>query len=224
MPVYLRDIADTYRGYQTPPSLLNFHTYRDAGDKLQRSRAVSLSIQLRTGQQIGDFGHEVDRALASLETRLPRDLVVVRTSDQPLQVTENIDLFMTALYEAGILVVVIAFLGFWEWRAATLMMLAIPITLAMTFGALFTLGIDLQQVSVATLIIALGLLVDDPVVAGDAIKRELNAGAPPIAASWLGPTPPRAGDPIRRSPMSSPTCRSCSSPATRATSCIRCRS
>ncbi len=188
VPVYLRDIADVYRGYQTPPSLLNFHTYRDPAGGLQRSRAVSLSIQLRAGQQIGDFGREVDRALASLETRLPRDLVVVRTSDQPLQVTENIDLFMTALYEAVILVVVIAFLGFWEWRAATLMMLAIPITLAMTFGALYTLGVDLQQVSVATLIIALGLLVDDHVVAGDAIKRELNAGEPPVAASWLGPT------------------------------------
>jgi len=126
--------------------------------------------------------------MSGLESRLPRDLVVVRTSDQPLQVTENIGLFMTALYEAVILVVLIAFLGFWEWRAATLMMLSIPLTLAMTFGALYTLGVDLQQVSVATLIIALGLLVDDPVVAGDAIKRELNAGEPPVAASWLGPT------------------------------------
>jgi multidrug efflux pump len=188
VPVYLRDIADVYRGYQTPPLALNFHTWRDAGGNLVRSRAVSVAVQLRAGQQIGDFGREVDRTLASLATRLPADLLVVRTSDQPLQVSENIDLFMTALYEAVILVVLVAFLGFWEWRAATLMMLAIPITLAMTFGALFTLGVDLQQVSVATLIIALGLLVDDPVVAGDAIKRELNAGEPPIVASWLGPT------------------------------------
>src|SRR5439155_5083724 len=47
--------------------------------------------------------------------------------------------------------------------------------------------IDLQQVSIASLIIALGLLVDDPVVAGDAIKRELAAGHPPLAAAWLGP-------------------------------------
>ena len=50
------------------------------------------------------------------------------------------------------------------------------------------LGIDLQQVSIASLIIALGLLVDDPVVAGDAIKRELAAGHPPVVAAWLGPT------------------------------------
>jgi multidrug efflux pump subunit AcrB len=68
------------------------------------------------------------------------------------------------------------------------MMLAIPITLAMTFGMIYLLGIDLQQVSVATLILALGLLVDDPVVAGDAIKRDLAAGDPPIQAAWWGPT------------------------------------
>src|SRR5215472_7436234 len=68
------------------------------------------------------------------------------------------------------------------------MALSIPITLAMTFGFAYMLGIDLQQVSIATLIIALGLLVDDPVVAGDAIKRDLALGHPPVVAAWLGPT------------------------------------
>src|SRR6267143_7097763 len=68
------------------------------------------------------------------------------------------------------------------------MALAIPITLAMTFGVTYMLGIDLQQVSVATLIIALGLLVDVPVVAGDGIKRGLAEGLPRGVAAWLGPT------------------------------------
>jgi multidrug efflux pump subunit AcrB len=58
----------------------------------------------------------------------------------------------------------------------------------MTFAFMRLLGIDLQQVSIASLIIALGLLVDDPVVAGDAIKRSLDAGQPPRIAAWLGPT------------------------------------
>jgi multidrug efflux pump subunit AcrB len=79
-------------------------------------------------------------------------------------------------------------IGFWEWRSALLMALSIPITLAMTFGMMHMLGIDLQQVSIASLIIALGLLVDDPVVAGDAIKRSLADGQPPLVAAWLGPT------------------------------------
>ena len=95
---------------------------------------------------------------------------------------------MTSLYEAIILVVIVALVGFWEWRSALLMALSIPITLAMTFGMMRVLGIDLQQVSIATLIIALGLLVDDPVVAGDAIKRDLAAGHPSLVAAWLGPT------------------------------------
>jgi multidrug efflux pump subunit AcrB len=68
------------------------------------------------------------------------------------------------------------------------MALAIPITLAMTFGVVYVLGIDLQQVSIASLIIALGLLVDVPVVAGDGIKRHLAEGFPRMTACWLGPT------------------------------------
>ena len=59
--------------------------------------------------------------------------------------------------------VVVSLIGFWEWRSAVLMAISIPITLAMTFGMMYMLHIDIQQVSVATLIIALGLLVDDPV-------------------------------------------------------------
>ena len=86
------------------------------------------------------------------------------------------------------LVVLVSLVGFWEWRSALLMALSIPITLAMTFGFAHLLGIDLQQVSIATLIIALGLLVDDPVVAGDSIKRSLAEHHPPVIAAWLGPT------------------------------------
>jgi multidrug efflux pump subunit AcrB len=87
-----------------------------------------------------------------------------------------------------VLVVLVALVGFWEWRSALLMAIAIPLTLAMTFGLMDLLKIDIQQVSIASLIIALGLLVDDPVVAGDAIKRELQHGQPRSIAAWLGPT------------------------------------
>ena len=126
---------------------------------------------------------ETDRALRKvrefesfeqLRQVLPGDLILAHTSDQPLQVKENINLFMRALVEAIILVVIVSLLGFWEWRLALIMALAIPITLAMTFGVVYVLGIDLQQVSIASLIIALGLLVDVPVVSGDGIKAPLG--------------------------------------------------
>ena len=187
-PVYLRDLVDISRGYQSPPQYLNYFTWRDGQGHWYRSRAVTVAVQMKDGQQIDDFGRSVDQKIADVKRYLPDDLIIARTSDQPLQVKENIDLFMDALYEAIALVVLVSLIGFWEWRSAVLMAISIPITLSMTFGMMWVLGIDIQQVSVATLIIALGLLVDDPVVAGDSIKRALAEGHPSIIAAWLGPT------------------------------------
>ena len=187
-PVYLRDLARIVRGYETPAPFLNRFTWRDALGQWQSTRAVTLAVSMRSGSQIADFGREVDAGLAEAKSLLPEDLVYARTSDQPRQVKENVDLFMSSLYEAIVLVVLVALIGFWEWRSALLMALSIPVTLCMTFGLMRLLGIDIQQISIASLIIALGLLVDDPVVAGDAIKRDLAAGHPPVIASWLGPT------------------------------------
>ena len=187
-PVYLRDLVKIFPGYQSPATYLNYYTWQDSSGQWQRSRAVTLAIYMRDQQQIANFGQSVAEKLAQLKQILPTDLIIAHTSDQPLQVKENIHLFLRALVEAIILVVGVSLLGFWEWRLALIMALAIPITLAMTFGVSYMLGIDLQQVSVATLIIALGLLVDVPVVAGDGIKRGLAAGLPRRVAAWLGPT------------------------------------
>jgi multidrug efflux pump subunit AcrB len=187
-PVYLRDLVDISRGYQSPAKYLNYLTWADKQGHWRRSRAVTVAVMMKDGEQINAFGRSVDAKLAAVKQYLPEDLIIARTSDQPLQVEENLSLFMDALYEAIVLVVLVSWLGFWEWRSALLMAISIPITLAMTFGALYLLGIDIQQVSVATLIIALGLLVDDPVIAGDSIKRALAEGQPRIISAWLGPT------------------------------------
>src|ERR1700688_498439 len=187
-PVYLRDLVQISRGYQAPAQYLNYYTWQDASGRWQRSRAVTLAVYMRDKKQIARFGESVNAKLAQLHQILPADLILAHTSDQPLQVKENIHLFIRALVEAIILVVIIALIGFWEWRLALIMALAIPITLAMTFGIVYVLGIDLQQVSIASLIIALGLLVDVPVVSGDGIKRHLAEGFPRMTACWLGPT------------------------------------
>ncbi len=176
-PVYLRDLVKIIPGYQSPAGYLNYYTWQSPMGRWQRSRAVTLAIYMRDQQQIAAFGRSVDAKLAQLKEILPADLIIAHTSDQPLQVKENI-----------LLVVAVSLIGFWEWRLALIMALAIPITLAMTFGVTYMLRIDLQQVSVATLIIALGLLVDVPVVAGDGIKRGLSEGLPGRIAAWLGPT------------------------------------
>jgi len=184
----LSDLVSIERGYESPAHFTNFHSWRDAQGHWKRSRAITLDVQMRSGEQIDRFSAQVDKELARVTAQLPADLVIHRTSNQPLQVDENLKLFMGSLGEAVILVVLVSWLGFWEWRSALVMALAIPITLAMTFGMISLLGIDIQQISVASLIIALGLLVDDPVVAGDAIKREIAAGRPRLLAAWQGPT------------------------------------
>jgi multidrug efflux pump subunit AcrB len=187
-PVYLRDLVNISRGYQSPANYLNYYTWQDTDGHWRRSRAVTVAIYMRDSKQIAKFGESIDVKMAQLHNLLPSDLITAHTSDQPLQVKENIHLFLRALNEAIILVVIVSLIGFWEWRLALIMALAIPITLAMTFGVVYMLGIDLQQVSVATLIIALGLLVDVPVVSGDGIKRGLADGLPRKVAAWLGPT------------------------------------
>ena len=185
---YLRDVVDVRRAYAEPAENLNYFTARNAAGQFVRTKAVTLAVEMRSGKQMREFSKEVDAALADMLTRLPDDLIVARTSDQPLQVKEKVDLFMGSLFEAIVLVVLVAFIGFREWRSALLMASSIPITLAMTFGLMHALGLDIQQISIASLILALGLLVDDPVVAGDAIKREMAAGQPRGVAAWLGPT------------------------------------
>jgi multidrug efflux pump subunit AcrB len=187
-PARLRDVATLSRGYESPPRFLNDLVSRDREGRWQRSRAVTLAVQMRSGQQIAAFGEAVEQALRGVRRSLPPDLVVARTSDQPRQVQENVSLFMVSLYEAIFLVVIVSLVGFWSWRSALLVAASIPLTLAITFGAMHFMGVDIQQVSIATLIIALGLLVDMPVVAGDAIERELAAGRSREDAAWIGPT------------------------------------
>ncbi len=187
-PVYLRDLVEIDRGYESPASYLNTFTRRDENGKWTTTRAITVSVQMRKGEQINVFGKVVDATLNNIRKSLPADLILARTSDQPLQVHDSIELFSHSLVEALVLVVIVALIGFWSWRTSVLIAVSIPITLAITFGVIYTLGIDLQQVSIASLIIALGLLVDVPVVSGDAIVRELGAGQTRSRAAWLGPT------------------------------------
>ena len=186
-PIYLRDIGSVHRGYQHPARFVSFYTWRDASGRWLRGRAITLSTEMKKGEQIDRFGAVVGARVEEIRRSLPADLVIGTTSDQQRQVREKLDLFTRSLWEAVLLVVLVSLVGFWEWRSALLMALSIPITLAMTFGLMQLIGLDIQQMSIASLIIALGLLVDDPVVAGDAVKRELARGQPRSVAAWLGP-------------------------------------
>src|SRR4029453_1367261 len=137
------------------------------GGRWRRGRAITLSTEMKKGEQIDRFGTAVRSRVDAILPSLPAALFIGKTLDQQRQVREKLDLFNRSLWEAVVLVVLVSWVGFWEWRSALLMALAIPVTLAMTFGLMQLVGLDIQQMSIASLIIALGLLVDDPVVAGD---------------------------------------------------------
>ena len=214
-PTYLRDLVDIVRGYEDPPGVMNFRSVKVDGDdpperklpgeltlgvlgegdgncplprntRLQTTRAITLSVRQIKGTQIDAFARDVQAALDALKGVLPSDLQIERTHNEPVEVEEKVRQFDQNLIEAVVIVVLVAML-FMEWRSALLVAVSIPLTCAMTLGACQLLGIDLQQVSIAAMIIALGLLVDDPVVAGDAINRELAHGQPRDVAAWLGP-------------------------------------
>jgi multidrug efflux pump subunit AcrB len=186
-PIRLADLFDVQREYQNP-RLLNSYSWSDSSGQFRSSRAITLAISMRSGAQIADFGKAVDAGLQDARGLLPEDLVIARTSDQPQQVEENVSLFTNSLIEAIILVVVVALVGFLSWRTATILALSIPITLAMTYGMMNLIGWDIQQISISTMILALGLLVDVPVVASDAIVAGLAQGESRREASWRGPT------------------------------------
>jgi multidrug efflux pump subunit AcrB len=184
--VCVRDVAELHRTYDTPIADSSRLTWRHDKSWLS-TRSIAIGVQARSGVQVTALGQELDARIDRLRERLPPDLVIVKTSDQPALVHDKISEFMRSLAEAIAIVMAIALL-LMERRSALVVVFGIPLTLAMTFGLMALFRIDLQQVSIASLIIALGLLVDDPVIASDAINREIAHGSSRRIAAWKGPT------------------------------------
>lgn len=185
-PLLVRDLVEVHRTYETPISDSSWLTWRDE-QGWHRSRSIALAVQARSGVQAVKVGETLDALVDRLAPELRHDLVIRKTSNQPELVEHKISEFTRSLAEAIAIVIAISLL-FMERRSAVLVAISIPLTLAMTFGFMDLFGLDLQQVSIASLIIALGLLVDDPVIASDAINREIAAGVPRARAAWQGPT------------------------------------
>ena len=186
-PVYLRDLFEVRRMYESPiPYKVDVLKRPAAGGSLQTQRAVLVAVEMKEGRIIGQFNRDVRDLTANLRPRLPEGVEIIAVSDQPAAVAERVGHFIRCFLEA-VLIVVFAALWLMEWRAALVMATAIPLTVAMTLIGMHLFGIPLHQISIAALIIALGMLVDDPVVASDGINRELHHGEPRLRAAWLGP-------------------------------------
>ncbi len=185
VPVYLRDVFEVRRGYENPVEY-EVSVRERSGGEWGSKRAVMVAVEMKEGRIIREFDRAVTAAAAAVERRLPEGMEIRKLSDQPAAVAGRVSQFLKCFGEAVLIVILVALL-LMEWRSALVVALAIPLTVAMTFVGMHLLGIPLHQISIAALIIALGMLVDDPVVASDAINRELAAGRGRATGSWLGP-------------------------------------
>jgi multidrug efflux pump subunit AcrB len=138
-------------------------------------RAIGLAISMREGGDILELGEDVQRAMAGITADLPIGVEPILVSDQPQVVTTAIGDFITSLYQAVAIILVISFVALGV-RAGAIVAIAIPVTLAIAFLVMQIMGIDLQRVSLGALIIALALLVDDAMTTTDAIMRRMAAG------------------------------------------------
>lgn len=182
--VYLRDLFSVRRGYRDPLGYRAELLVRD-GDRLAQRRSVFLSVEMRPGSSIGAFAEQVRAQLASSDLGLPEGVEIAVVSDQPRSVATRIGTFATCFVEAVLIVIAVS-LALMDWRSAVVVAAAIPLSVAFTIAGFSVLGIPLHQISIAALIIALGLLVDFPVVATDGINRALAEGHPRTVAAWLG--------------------------------------
>ncbi|MBI4325203.1 MAG: efflux RND transporter permease subunit [Chloroflexi bacterium] len=187
MPIYLRDVFEVRRGYENPISF-SVDVLKRAGKRqeLTELRSVLVAVEMKEESIIGQFNQEVQAAIEQLKKRLPEGVEIVSVSDQPTAVSHRIRHFVQCFLEAVCIVIFMALL-LMDGRSALVVAAAIPLTVALTLGGLGLLKIPLHQISIAALIIALGMLVDDPVVASDGINRELAHGQPGGIAAWLGP-------------------------------------
>lgn len=162
----LTDIATIKRGYVDPPSAL----FRFKGKP-----AIGLAIGMKPGANLLTFGKDLDEELKLVVADLPIGVTVERVSDQPAVVEEAVSGFTTALFEAIAIVLAISFISLGV-RAGLVVAVSIPLVLAITFVFMEYSGISLQRISLGALIIALGLLVDDAMIAVEMMVSRLEAG------------------------------------------------
>jgi len=186
-PVYLRDIFEVRRMYESPiPYKVDILGRTGKDGSLDTRRAVMVAVEMRDGKIIRHFNEDVMKVVQAMKARIPEGLEFRVLSDQPTAVEHRIHHFVRCFVEAVVIVIIVG-LFLMDWRSALVLATAVPLTVAMTLVGMQMLHIPLQQISIAALIIALGMLVDVPVVASDGINRELHLGEPRLRAAWLGP-------------------------------------
>jgi multidrug efflux pump len=162
----LGDIADVRRGFVEPAvTKMRFNG----------NEALGLAVSMRKGGDVIHLGEQLDETVRRVQSRLPVGVQIHAVSDQPHVVEHSVFEFKKSLAEAVVIVLAVSFLSLGV-RSGLVVALSIPLVLAMTFLAMYLLGIDLQRISLGALIIALGLLVDDAIIAVEMMALKLEQG------------------------------------------------
>jgi multidrug efflux pump subunit AcrB len=184
----LGDIARVSRGYADPPREKMRAGHRVAGDALSGGEVIGLGVSMAKGGDIIELGQALAQAERQLEAALPVGIEMFKVADQPRSVSRSVSEFIKVLVEAVLIVLAVSFVslglhrkpGSWRFtvdmRPGLVVALTIPLVLAVTFLAMYVAGINLHKISLGALIIALGLLVDDAIIAVEMVVRKMEEG------------------------------------------------
>ncbi|MEN9985427.1 MAG: hypothetical protein RI925_929 [Pseudomonadota bacterium] len=162
----LGDVASVSRGYATPPSFAM---------RFNGKPALGLAISMKKGGDVIKLGETLNALMAQVSTELPVGVNIDPVSDQPRVVKSSVNEFMQSLLEAVVIVLSVSFVSL-GWRTGIVVALSIPLVLAITFLAMYFFNMELQRISLGSLIIALGLLVDDAIIAVEMMALKLEQG------------------------------------------------
>ena len=160
------DVAQVTRGFVSPPTFKM---------RFDGKEALGLAISMKKGGDVIRLGEALSGLMAQVKAELPVGITVSPVSDQPRVVKNSINEFMHSLIEAVVIVLAVSFISL-GMRTGVVVALSIPLVLAMTFLAMYFANIDLQRISLGSLIIALGLLVDDAIIAVEMMALKLEQG------------------------------------------------
>jgi multidrug efflux pump len=162
----LGDIATVSRGYEDPPGFI----IHEGGKP-----ALGLGVSMQDGANIITFGHDLDREMAAIVAELPVGIDITQSADQPHIVDESVSEFIHTFAEALGIVLVVGFLSL-GWRTGIVVALSVPLVLAIVFIVMYATGLDLHRITLGALIIALGLLVDDAIIAIEMMVVKMEQG------------------------------------------------
>lgn len=164
--IRLGDIADIKRDYADPPS----PRLRYNGQE-----SIGLAISMAKGGNMIELGKQLEATMKRLKADMPVGIEVLQVADQPTVVQRSISEFMKVLLEAVVIVLGVSFLSL-GLRSGMVVMLCIPLVLAITFVCMQIFGIDFHRISLGALIISLGLLVDDAIIAVEMMQVKMEQG------------------------------------------------